>query len=95
MSKKRAISFEASICGRDDGAIEAIYIKILPDKVSRTVEISGDRLLADYNNEEKLVGIEILAPATIAQLVDLIDADRRSSFRKFISSSIPRKFVHD
>jgi uncharacterized protein YuzE len=95
MPKKNTVNFELSISGRDDGSIEAIYVAILRDEVSKTIKVVEDQLLVDYNKDDKIVGIEVLAPVKIAQLADLMDTDRRSSFRKFVVSTLPRSFVCD
>ena len=89
------VNFELSISGRDDGSIEAIYVTILPAEVSRTIEVVEDQLFVDYSKENKIVGIEVLAPVKIAQLADLLDVGSRSSFRKFVSATLPPSFVRD
>ncbi len=93
MPEKRAINFEVSISGRDDGTVEAIYVKFLPDTVAKTVEVEQDELLVDYNENGDVVGIEILAPVKLAQLTDLVEQGLRDSFRKFVRTTLPDSFV--
>jgi len=88
------VNFEISISGRDDGTIEAVYVTLLPDKVSKTVEVEADQLLVDYNRDGKIVGIEVLAPVRINRLADLVEQGQRTSFRKFIKTSFPNSFVY-
>jgi len=42
MPKKPTVNFEVSISGRDDGTVEAIYVKFLSDAVAKTVEVEQD-----------------------------------------------------
>ena len=93
MPKKPTVNFEVSISGRDDGTVEAIYVKFLSDAVAKTVEVEQDGLLVDYNANGDVVGIEILAPVKLAQLTDLVEQSQRDSFRKFIRTTVPDSFV--
>jgi uncharacterized protein YuzE len=93
MPKKAAVNFEVSISGRDDGTVEAIYVKFLPDAVAKTVEVEQDELLVDYNENGDVVGIEILAPVKLAQLTDLVEQGQRDSFLRFIRTTVPDSFV--
>jgi uncharacterized protein YuzE len=95
MIKKKAIGFEVSISGRDDGTIETVYVTLLPDKVAKTVEVEEDQLLVDYNHLGQIVGIEILAPVRIRTLTQFVEGDQRTSFRRFIKSTVPDTFVHN
>lgn len=65
----------------DDGAIGVAYIRLKKGRVARTREIDGDALLADYDARGNLIGIEILAPVRIPQLVGLVDEGRRGRAR--------------
>ncbi len=83
-------AFEISVTGRDNGAIGAAYIRLKKGRVARTQEIAGDAILADYDARGNLIGIEILAPVHIPQLVRLLDEGRRPSFRRFVRQCFPR-----
>ncbi|MBI2192633.1 MAG: DUF2283 domain-containing protein [Planctomycetes bacterium] len=76
-----------SISGRDDGTIDAIYIRLSNDKIARTKEIDRDALLADYNAKGKIVGIEILAPVKIEEVVKLVDPAKRPHLRNFVGQT--------
>ena len=85
--------FEISISGRDDGTLEAVYIRCSEGKVHHTDEIKEDVVLADYDSQGNLLGIEILAPVKLRVLSKLIDEDHRRPFRKFIRKSAPQEFL--
>lgn len=90
----RKVGFELSVSARDDGTIEAVYISLKRDaKVVKTRELSEDILLGDYNASGDLVGIEILAPVKISNLVDLVEEPKKPSFRKFVKHAAPRELV--
>ena len=89
----RIIGFEFSISTRDDGTLEAVYIRVNDGKVAKTDEIIEDILLADYNSTGKLLGVEILAPVKLAKITKLIEKPRRSSFRKAVKNAAPEEFV--
>jgi uncharacterized protein YuzE len=94
MRNPKAIGFEVSISGRDDGTIEAAYIQISTDPVHRTKEIRKDIILVDYSDEGELVGIEILAPVRMSELVKLVKKKQpKHGLKKFIASSVPRELV--
>ena len=94
MSKKNTVSFEFSVSGREDGTLEAAYIRILNEDVATTKEIEEDILLADYTSDGRLVGIEILAPTKLSELVKLIkQRDLKLPFRNFVEKSASREFV--
>ena len=88
------IGFEISISARDDGTIEALYVRLSKNKVARTAEVPGnDEVLADYDSKGRLVGIEILSPVKLNKIVELVDEPRRAPFRKFIRTAAPSELV--
>ena len=84
------ILFEFSTSARADGSLEAAYIRLRQGDVAYTKEIHPDTLLADY---DQLLGIEILAPVTLADLDVLIEPTRREPFKRFVQQSAPRELV--
>ncbi len=95
MISTRTVGFEISISARDDGTLEAVYIRLTSNKVARTKEVPGtDEVLADYDSGGKLVGIEILSPVQLKKLVQLVDVPRRESFRRFIRTAAPKELVN-
>ena len=93
-NSREVIGFEISVSGRDDGTLEAIYIRFQDGTVSETKEIMDDVLLADYDRRGELLGIEILAPVKISDLMRLVEEPRKRPFRKFIKQTAPEEFVH-
>ena len=91
--RKEIVGFELSLSGRDDGTLEAAYIRFKSGRVAKTREIREDTLLADYDHSGDLVGIEILSPVKLSDLTDVVEAPRRSFFRKFVKHAVPQQFV--
>jgi uncharacterized protein YuzE len=85
--------FELSISGRDDGTLEAAYFRISKGKVAKTREIVDDILLADYDTRGRLIGIELLAPVRLSDLLRLVDEPTRKSFRRFVKQLAPQALV--
>jgi len=91
---RRPLGFELSVSARDDGTLEAAYIRFRTGKSKRTREIIEDTLIADYDEHDNLLGLEILAPVKLSDLAKLVEQPRRNSFRKFVKHSGPLHFVH-
>ena len=92
---RQPIGFEISISARDDGTLEALYIRLSRNKVASTKEIPGnDEVLADYDSSGKLVGIEVLSPVRLRKIVQLVDEPRRKPFRRFIKNAAPEELVN-
>ena len=85
--------FELSVTCRNDGTIGAAYIRLKHARAARTREIAADALLADYDSRGNLIGIEILAPVRLSQLVALVDEARRAPFRRFVRQAFPRHLL--
>jgi len=94
MQRTEFPGFQLSVNARNDGTIEAAYIRFKTGKVSRSSEIIEDTLIADYDKHGKLLGIEILAPVKLSELTKLVEQPRRTSFRRFVKQSGPSYFVH-
>ena len=93
MTKRKIIGFELSVSARNDGTLEAAYIQLSHRSVARTQEIIQDVLLADYDAQDHLVGLEILAPVKLTELAKLVDKPKRKPFKRFIQISAPRQLV--
>lgn len=94
MIAPQKIGFEISISARDDGTLEALYIRVSTNKVARTEEVPGpDEVLADYDSKGRLVGIEILSPVKLSKLAGLVEEPRRKPFRKFVKNAAPGELV--
>jgi uncharacterized protein YuzE len=87
------IGYEISTSAGEDGTIEAAYIRFSHGPVAETREINGDVLLADFDKEGNLVGVEILAPVKISVLTELVQPPKRAPFERFIREAAPQKLV--
>lgn len=89
----RPAGFELSISSRDDGTLEAMYIRIASGSVSKTRELIEDILLADLDGQGNVMGFEILAPVKLSDLAALVEQSRREPFRRFITHTAPPEMV--
>jgi uncharacterized protein YuzE len=88
--------FELSINARRDGSLEAAYVQVSSAPVAYTKELIKSVLLLDLDEKGGLVGIEILAPVKISQVLELaetLDSSQRDSFLKFVHGSVPPSLV--
>ncbi len=88
------LGFELSVSARNDGTLEAMYVRFSNRKVARTDEVIEDVLLVDLDSRNELVGIEILAPVKLSVVAGIVEKPMRASFRKFIRSAAPSDLVH-
>jgi uncharacterized protein YuzE len=87
MPHDEAIGFEISVSGRDDGTLEAAYIRFRMGDVATTKELEEDTLIADYDADGNLLGVEILAPVQLSHIERLVDRQRRPAFRVFVKKN--------
>jgi uncharacterized protein YuzE len=88
------VGFELSLSSNEDGSIDTLYIRFKKGKVKRTRKIIEDTVLADYDENDNVLGVEVLAPVKLAELAKLVEQPRRNSFRKFVRDSGPPRPVH-
>lgn len=93
MLDHQRMNWEISISGREDGMIEAVYIRLLDSPVAETREINGDILLADYDLDGRLVGVELLAQAKVSDLLQLVNPSERDPFKSFVEKALPRELL--
>lgn len=94
MVAPKPIGFELSISARDDGTLEALYIRLSTNKIARTDEVPGKaEIFADYDSSGELVGLEILSPVKLSKLTSLVAQPRRQPFRRFVRNAAPDKLV--
>jgi uncharacterized protein YuzE len=89
--------FGLSVQAREDGTLEAAYVRLSQQKVSRTEELIESVLLLDCDEDGSVVGIEILAPVNVSQVEELanrLDASQREAFLNFVRSSAPPGLIH-
>ncbi len=94
--QEHAGEFALSVTARLDGSVEAAYIKISDAPVASTKELRESVLLADFDEDEQLVGVEILAPVKLAEVLDLaerLEHSQRQGFRAFVTASAPPALV--
>jgi len=94
MTKRKEVGFEISISGRRDGTLVAVYLQVSNKPVAATREIEEDVLLADHDRNGRLVGIEILAPVSLARLQRLVTPSKRRPLRRFLRQSAPPTLVY-
>jgi len=85
-----------TVHARTDGSLEAAYLRLSKNPVIRTEEVVESALLLDFDDHDKVVGVEILAPVRLDQVLQLagrLDADSQSSFLNFVRSSAPPALV--
>lgn len=89
--------FGLNVIAREDGTLEAAYVRISQNQLARTEELVESVLLLDYDHDNCLVGIEILAPVKVSQVEELasrLQESQRESFQNFVRSSAPPGLVH-
>jgi uncharacterized protein YuzE len=85
-----------SVNARGDGSLEAAYIRVSDKQVARTEELVESALLIDIDHDGNLVGIEILAPVRLSQVIELasrLEGAQRKAFEAFVRSSAPPALV--
>ncbi len=88
------VGFELSVSARNDGTLEAIYVRFSDHKVTKTEEVIEDALLVDLDSRSELIGIEILAPVKLSDVAGIVEKSMRAPFRKFIRQAAPSKLVY-
>lgn len=89
----RVLGFEISVSARDDGTLEAAYIRFKNTKVYKTQELIEDTLVADYDRSGDLVGVEILAPVKIRDVTRQVEANERPALKRFVESAMPEELL--
>lgn len=86
-------SLQLTFTAGDDGSAKAAYITLGNTSVFRTEEIKGDILLADFDEEDRLVGIEILGPIQVKDILSLVDAGQQGQLERLIKRHFPAEFI--
>jgi uncharacterized protein YuzE len=92
-NESEIIGFEISVSARDDGTLEAVYFRFREGKVAESRELDEDVMVADYDAQGRLLGVEILAPVKVSELEKLVEMSRRPAFKRFVEKSVPRDLV--
>jgi uncharacterized protein YuzE len=93
---ERYAGFELSLHARPDGSLEAAYVYLSHEQVVRTEELVESVLMVDYDANDQIVGIEILAPVPLERIVHIVDAleeAQRQSFHRFLTTYVPSDLV--
>ena len=64
--------------------LELAYIRFSKARVTRTEEIDPDRLLAHFDRDSNLVGIEVLAPFKVLQLKGILSRQQFSEIQRVL-----------
>jgi len=87
-----SFSFKMSVeTDRATGKLLAAYFKVRNGRVAKTVEYADGSAFADYGEDGKLLGIELLGPCEITVL-DRI-ARKQPKVKEFLRRHIPRQLV--
>ena len=92
-SADETIGFEISTSGDEDGEVESAYIYLSHSPVARTRMHKAEVLSADYDASGALVGMEILAPVKIADLVKVAEPEIREAFERFVRGAAPPALI--
>ncbi len=85
MNNQGLISVELSFSRREDGMLEAAYFRFRPGKVAQTRELVGTSVLGDYDKAGHLLGLEVLAPVRLRDLLKHVERSDRIAFRQIVS----------
>jgi uncharacterized protein YuzE len=74
-----------------NGRILAVYFRVRKGKSAETKEFDRGKVFVDYNSAGELLGIEMLAPSTVA-ILDRVTKNEPES-RQFVRRSVPREMA--
>jgi uncharacterized protein YuzE len=96
MPNVEAPTLQLSVTARGDGSLEVAYLQLSEAKVSRTQELIESVLLIDLDSNDHLVGIEILAPIEIGEVIglaEMLEESQREAFTQFVRAFTPPGLV--
>ena len=80
---------EVELLIRDDGALCGAYLKLRDGKAVRTEVVKRDVLLADYDRQGRLVGIDVLAPTDVSVVIGLVeDPNQRKAITRLMRNRL-------
>lgn len=74
------------------GQVHAVYLRVNQGTVDETREIEPGHVMADYDLDGNLLGVEILGPCLVSSLDDLLRTESEP-VRKFVTGAAPRELV--
>lgn len=94
---KKKFHFEVSVAvDRDDGEILAVYFRVRKGNSAECIESEDGAVVADYDKDGNLLGVELLAPCSV-QVLDRIarrePPSSRTRVRNFLRNNVPRRMI--
>ncbi|HEX4130582.1 MAG TPA: DUF2283 domain-containing protein [Pirellulales bacterium] len=87
----RTFSFNVNVETRTDtGEVLAVYFRFRDGKSAKTREFADGNVFADYDRGGSLLGIELLAPCSLAVLERIV---RPVTARRFVRQTIPSSML--
>ena len=74
------------------GEVIAVYFQIRKGKAAKVSELENGNVFVNYNSKGEILGIEMLAPCSIAVLDKIARKDSEKTER-FVTGAIPREMV--
>ena len=90
---KKPISFEITVSSGQGGGVQAFYIHFSKNKVHYTDELKANTLMADYDRQGDIVGIEVIAPVKVGDITRSVKEEIRIPLRKFLRQGAPKELV--
>jgi uncharacterized protein YuzE len=93
---QHSTGFGLTVNAREDGTLEAAYVQLSDAKVVRTDEVIKSVLLVDFDANDAVVGIEILAPvkiSTVLEVANRMGEAHRKSFDDFVRRYAPPAII--
>ncbi len=93
---KRSLSLQLHVGANSDGEIKAIYIylrKIRSGQRVQTAIVQKSALLVDYDRRGTILGIEVLAPVNLSDILSQVPEPDRTPFRRFLDQCRPNAFI--
>ncbi len=80
---------EVELLIRDDGALCGAYLELRDGKAVRTDVVKRDALLADYDRQGRLVGIDVLAPTDVSVVIGLVeDPNQKNAIKRLLRNRL-------
>ena len=83
---------ELTVSARENGELEAAYVQLSSGKVAHTKEIIKSVFLLDFDEDNNVVGLEILAPvkiSTVMAVAENWEGPQKDAFNEFIKKYAP------
>ena len=74
------------------GRLMAVYFRVREGEVADTREIVEGKIVADYDEDDLLLGFELLAPCEV-RILDMITAQESEDVKRFVKRTAPHEMV--